>query len=242
MGASSAVDASLTAEQVAKFHRDGYLVLPRFFTDEAPALLEHAKQLIKAFDPADHPLTAFKTGDKGEEAKEEEKHIGDRYFLSSGDKISYFLEEGALSPEGKLLREPERSVNKCGHALHALDPVFAKFSFSEKVKQVARSLDVHKDPKVLQSMIVSTDWAPTDLFHWTQSLLTHELVHRSASNHRSAALSLRTTTRHSSTPTLRQRWASGSRSRTAQRRMARCRSCRLPPVASRCAAASHRSA
>lgn len=140
----------LTPEQVDQFHRDGYLALPGFF-DPAP-VLKHAKSLIGAFDPRGHPLTKFSTG--GEDGQDSAKHVGDNYFLESGDDIRYFLEEGALDTQGNLLRPPHLAVNKCGHALHALDPFFKQFSFSPALMNVARSLGVHKDPRVLQSMII----------------------------------------------------------------------------------------
>jgi hypothetical protein len=86
--------------------------------------------------------------------------VGDDYFLSSGDKIRYFLEPSSLSaatPESpaKLLVPPARSVNKIGHALAVLDPVFRRHTFeNDKMRQVAKDLGAHKDPRVLQSMII----------------------------------------------------------------------------------------
>lgn len=51
--------------------------------------------------------TKFTTGDKN--------HVGDQYFLNSGDKIRYFLEEDAVDENGMLIREKQKSVNKIGH-------------------------------------------------------------------------------------------------------------------------------
>jgi hypothetical protein len=51
--------------------------------------------------------TKFTTGD--------ENHVGDDYFLTSGDKIRYFLEEDATDGQGNLTREKQKAVNKIGH-------------------------------------------------------------------------------------------------------------------------------
>ncbi|KIS69412.1 uncharacterized protein UMAG_02743 [Mycosarcoma maydis] len=143
-------DGTLTSAQIAQFHRDGYLLLPSFF--DPTALLAHSKHLISSFSLENHPLTAFTTSS---EEEGEEAHVGDRYFLESGDRIHYFFEQGALDATTKSLLVPkDRAINKCGHGLHMLDPVFREFSFSSKLQNVARSLAVHKDPRVLQSMII----------------------------------------------------------------------------------------
>lgn len=79
------------------------------FLDSAvtSALLARSKQLLDDFSLEDHPLTKFTTSDKD--------HVGDEYFLSSGDKIRYFLEEDAVDQNGKLTREKHKAVNKIGH-------------------------------------------------------------------------------------------------------------------------------
>jgi len=40
------------------------------------------------------------------------KHVGDDYFLTSGDQIRYFFEPAAFGKDGKLNRPKEKSVNK----------------------------------------------------------------------------------------------------------------------------------
>lgn len=73
--------------------------------------------------------------------------------MDSGDKISYFYEPGALGPNGELLVEPEVSLNKIGHALHELNPVFRKYTFSEKIKEAAFQLGF-EEPVIPQSMYI----------------------------------------------------------------------------------------
>ncbi|PWN95964.1 phytanoyl-CoA dioxygenase, partial [Tilletiopsis washingtonensis] len=148
MSASCAADGALSAAQLAHFQRDGYLVLRSFFDAFAP--LARAQQLVQAFQPAHHPLTRFATGDEDEG---EARHVGDDYFLDSGDKVRWFLEEEAVA-QGQLTRAPELSVNKVGHALHALDPTFHALSFSPRIAALVRSLHTHTSPRVLQSMVI----------------------------------------------------------------------------------------
>lgn len=77
----------------------------------------------------------------------------DTYFLESSDKISYFFEEGAVSPEGELLVDTAVSLNKVGHALHWLHPTFRKISFCERVKETCFRLQM-EDPVLVQSMYI----------------------------------------------------------------------------------------
>ncbi|KAG8691313.1 hypothetical protein FRC09_011663 [Ceratobasidium sp. 395] len=117
-------------------------------------MLTRAKELIHEFPLEGHPMTRFTTGE-GDDPTQSKKHVGDEYFLSSGDKIRFFLEDDAFDAEGNLTKPKEKSVNKIGHALHELDPVFQTFTMkNEKLKQLARDLAFHQDPEVLQSMVI----------------------------------------------------------------------------------------
>ncbi|CCA69574.1 hypothetical protein PIIN_03513 [Serendipita indica DSM 11827] len=138
----------LSDAQVKQFYDDGYLVIPNFLSkDEVDSLMARSKQLLEEFSLEGHPLTKFSTG-------EDTAHVGDEYFLNSGDKIRYFLEEDAVT-DGKLNRPKERAVNKIGHALHELDPIFREITLNNpKLQALARQLKFHSDPLVLQSMII----------------------------------------------------------------------------------------
>ncbi|WVQ84482.1 hypothetical protein IAT38_006634 [Cryptococcus sp. DSM 104549] len=144
----------LTDEQKKRWAEDGYLVLPSFFdAGETKEMLDEAKRLCDEFDIEGHPMTTFKTSADGE-------HVGDEYFLNSGDKIRYFLEPTSLSPPtptspSKLLVPASRSINKIGHALAVLNPVFRKYTFeTPRVAELAKELGEQESPRILQSMII----------------------------------------------------------------------------------------
>lgn len=152
--ASSSSSGALTPAQLAQFHREGYLVLPRFF--DPTALLARAKDLVQSFSLEGHPLTTFSTGRGDEDGaettaaekeeqqrqKEKKKHVGDRYFLESGDKVRFFLEEEAVGADGKLNRDKSRAVNKVGHGewqLSSEESVYATGFMADATSLPAKS-------------------------------------------------------------------------------------------------------
>ncbi|KAB8206250.1 hypothetical protein BDV34DRAFT_194061 [Aspergillus parasiticus] len=149
----------LTPTQLASFQEKGYLVLPNHLTPtEITSLLTETHHLLDTFPLDTHPLTQFTTGDDLE--TDSKPHVGDDYFLTSGDKIRYFFEPDAFSatPDpttGKptLLKPKQQAVNKIGHSLHSLSEPFRAVSLCERNAAIARSLGF-KDPRVLQSMVI----------------------------------------------------------------------------------------
>jgi phytanoyl-CoA hydroxylase len=78
----------------------------------------------------------------------------DQYFLESGDKIRCFWEEEAFDEEGQPKFNKERCINKIGHALHDLDPIFDTFSRQKAISDLAREITDYPDPHILQSMYI----------------------------------------------------------------------------------------
>ncbi|KAI1819562.1 hypothetical protein F4861DRAFT_526607 [Xylaria intraflava] len=154
MSSQQAQAPGLTPAQLAAFHRDGYLIIPDAL---APAtvssLLKETHNLLDTFSLDDHPMTRFSTGEKS-------AHVGDDYFLASGDKIRFFFEEDAFSAAGELQKPKARAINKIGHYLHALSPPFAALldpgpdpGAESRPAAVARALGF-RDPRCLQSMVI----------------------------------------------------------------------------------------
>lgn len=127
------------------FDENGYVIFTSFCTlSETSSMRSQAGTIIADFhNPTSNsssPASVFTTEDQT-------RKMDDDYFLRSSSTISCFLEErqeDASSPP---------AVNKIGHALHDLDPVFSSFSRLPKVRAVASALSV-QHPLLVQSMYI----------------------------------------------------------------------------------------
>ena len=140
--------ASDPADLAAAYARDGVLVVEDAVSaSDCDALIERAHAIVDAWDPAEGRSVFSTTAPK---------HAADAYFRESGDKIRVFLEDGAVDAEGALTVDRHRAVNKLGHAMHDLDPVFGRVSRSPILARIAVALGIGA-PKLVQSMVI---WKP----------------------------------------------------------------------------------
>jgi phytanoyl-CoA hydroxylase len=135
--------AMLTHEQRLQYARDGYIVLPGFKQpDEIARLRQRAGEIVDAFDP-DESRAIFTTREQR----------ADDWFLGSDNTIRCFFEEEAFDEHGQLRQAKSLSINKIGHAMHDLDPVFERFTRDPKLAEVARDLGLER-AQVWQSMYI----------------------------------------------------------------------------------------
>ncbi|XP_013388645.1 phytanoyl-CoA dioxygenase domain-containing protein 1-like [Lingula anatina] len=132
-------------EKVAQFWDEGYTIIENFLSEEeCDALKAECHDVIDKMDPKEHHAVFSCTGH--EQLKED-------YFLTSGDKVRFFFEKGAFDEKGELVVDKQKSLNKMGHALHALCPTFRKVTFSEKMREVVKNIG-YEDPVICQSMYI----------------------------------------------------------------------------------------
>ncbi|MDH3909489.1 MAG: phytanoyl-CoA dioxygenase family protein, partial [Gammaproteobacteria bacterium] len=136
---------SLSDAMRSDYDSAGVLILEDFVPVEAcERLRERALELVGDFDPQTvrHVFSTTK-----------QTQLDDRYFYESGDKIRFFLEDDAFDASGELRQAKEHCLNKMGHAMHDLDPVFDTFSRTPELAAVVNSLGV-AEPGIIQSMYI----------------------------------------------------------------------------------------
>jgi len=137
----------LTAAQLARYRQDGFLVLPGFVpAARCQELRERALQLAREHVPSPERATVFR-------ADGASPHAAAEYFLTSGEAIRCFFEKDAFDASGALRAEAHLCLNKLGHAMHDLDPVFDAFSRTPELAAVAADVGMEQ-PLLLQSMYI----------------------------------------------------------------------------------------
>jgi len=139
----------LTAEQKRTFADDGFIVLPDFKSSAEIAELKLRANKIALAHDFDASKEVFSTDrQRGPQAD----RVQD-YFLNSANEIRCFFEEKAFGADGNLVQPLEQSINKIGHAMHDLDPVFSKFSRGDKLAELAADIGLSQT-QIWQSMYI----------------------------------------------------------------------------------------
>jgi phytanoyl-CoA hydroxylase len=138
------VKTVLNREQVNAFESDGFLVLPGFVPrSECTTLLNYSRGLAAQLAWEVQRMDFLPTLNSP---------VHEDYFLTSGDKIRVFFEREDIGSAGAS--EPGwRGVDKIGHALHDLDPMFDEFSRDPRLARICRQVGM-ADPLLLQSMVI----------------------------------------------------------------------------------------
>lgn len=135
----------LNAHQIQQYHHDGYLVLEdAIATAEIAKLKAEALKIVDDFDIGKH-RSVFTTSDRDSGR--------DEYFFDSAESVHCFLEEGALDKDGRLLKPARLAINKIGHAMHDLNPVFRTFCRQTLFGQVLRDIG-YISPLLWQTMYI----------------------------------------------------------------------------------------
>jgi phytanoyl-CoA hydroxylase len=127
----------LALEQISQFHSDGFSVIEDFASEEARHhLTARALELLAQWEPGQHRSVCI---------TDEQERASNIEFLESGASIWCFFELEAYDEHGELRHDKSLSINKIGHAMHDLDPVFEEFSYTESLAEVG----CHQDARFL---------------------------------------------------------------------------------------------
>lgn len=135
----------LNSHQIQQYQTDGFIVLENVISPmDIQQLKSEALQIVDAFDIDKH-RSVFTTSDRDTGR--------DDYFFDSAQSIHCFLEEDALDRHGVLQKTPRLAINKIGHALHDLNPVFNLFCRLPVFGEVLRDIG-YQNPLLWQTMYI----------------------------------------------------------------------------------------
>ena len=139
------------SEKTKEFERDGFTVFHEFFDHETmDQLRDEMDNIIDKAETEGMDDNAIFTTSK--QIENLSKSVD--YFLDSASKISFFYEKDAFDENGQLVGPLKTSLNKVGHSMHDLNPVFHKFCYSNAIKSLASSVLGFSSPLMIQTMYI----------------------------------------------------------------------------------------
>lgn len=137
--------STITSKNVESYNKDGYVHIPGYFSkSEIYSLKDEMSRIINNIKEEDlSKNNTFRT----------DSPFFVDYMLESGDKTRFFFENDTFNEDGTLKYPVAECINKVGHGTHDENPVFRKFCYSEKIKNLFRALGYIK-PMIVQSMYI----------------------------------------------------------------------------------------
>jgi len=149
----------LSTEQINHFNEQGFLVFDEIIPlSEIEAIKQRANYLVEQW-VEDSPTHIFTTNDND--------RSDDLYFLDSAENIRCFFEEDAFNKQGELVQERALCINKIGHALHEIDPIFSTFSHQKLLGDILTDIGM-TTPQVRQSMYIFKQPRIGGIVNWHQ--------------------------------------------------------------------------
>jgi phytanoyl-CoA hydroxylase len=128
-----------------QYTKDGFVVMEEIIPLQAiESLREAAQAIVQEFDSDQH-RSVFSTRDKDKGR--------DQYFVDSAESVHCFLEEEALDKQGHLVQPKDSAINKIGHAMHDLDPVFQAFCRQPILADILKQIG-YQSPLLWQTMYI----------------------------------------------------------------------------------------
>lgn len=149
----------LSPIQLDDFLTQGYLVIENFVSPAACQKLITRMDSILEKKTKSLPNVVFSTHDG--------THAESDYFVSSADKIHFFMEPQACDKKGKLKFPVKKCINKVGHGLHMADETFKAFSFDERINKICHQLGF-MSVGLLQSMYIFKQPSIGEEVNWHQ--------------------------------------------------------------------------
>jgi len=164
----------LSEVQKKEYHEQGFVVLDQVFAlEELEKVKKQAAKIVDDWHDEDITHT-FGTKDND--------RSGNDFFLDSAETMSCFFEEEAFDEKGEFVQDRALCINKIGHALHELDPVFKRFSHQSVLGEIANDIGL-SEPQIRQSMYIykqpkiggEVNWHQDATFFFTtpQSVVTY---------------------------------------------------------------------